>query len=105
MPRHASTHAAGVVITDRPVSDYVPLCLNGELIATQYPMNTLEELGLLKMDFLGLRNLTVIDEAQKTSGRRLRALTFTAFRWTTPKFIKCSQKGTPRGFSSLSQPV
>ncbi|MDD2361659.1 MAG: DNA polymerase III subunit alpha [Oscillospiraceae bacterium] len=65
MPRHASTHAAGVVITDKPVSDYVPLCMNGELIATQYPMNILEELGLLKMDFLGLRNLTVIDDAQK----------------------------------------
>ncbi|MDD2417649.1 MAG: DNA polymerase III subunit alpha, partial [Oscillospiraceae bacterium] len=65
MPRHASTHAAGVVITDKPVSDYVPLCLNGELIATQYSMNILEELGLLKMDFLGLRNLTVIDDAQK----------------------------------------
>lgn len=70
MPRHASTHAAGVVITDRPVSDYVPLCLNGELIATQYPMNILEELGLLKMDFLGLRNLTVIDHAQHMIRRR-----------------------------------
>ena len=65
MPRHASTHAAGVVITDRPVSDYVPLCLNGELIATQYPMNILEELGLLKMDFLGLRTLTIIKDALK----------------------------------------
>lgn len=64
MPRHASTHAAGVVITDKPVNDYVPLCMNGELIATQYTMNILEELGLLKMDFLGLRNLTVIDDAQ-----------------------------------------
>ncbi len=63
MPRHASTHAAGVVITARPVSEYVPLCLNGELTATQYTMTALEELGLLKMDFLGLRNLTIIDDA------------------------------------------
>ncbi|MBQ3094689.1 MAG: DNA polymerase III subunit alpha, partial [Clostridia bacterium] len=61
MPRHASTHAAGVVITAKPVSEYVPLCMGGEAIATQFTMTTLEELGLLKMDFLGLRNLTVID--------------------------------------------
>ena len=64
MPRHASTHAAGVVITAKPVSEYVPLCVNGDLVATQYTMTLLEELGLLKMDFLGLRNLTVIHEAQ-----------------------------------------
>jgi len=60
MPRHASTHAAGVVITRDPVSTYVPLQKNDESIVTQYTMTTLEELGLLKMDFLGLRNLTVI---------------------------------------------
>ena len=65
MPRHASTHAAGVVITARPVSDYVPLCLNGEAVATQYTMTALEKLGLLKMDFLGLRNLTVIADAEQ----------------------------------------
>ncbi len=65
MPRHASTHAAGVVITAQPVSEYVPLCLNGELVATQYTMTTLEELGLLKMDFLGLRNLTIINDAER----------------------------------------
>lgn len=65
MPRHASTHAAGVVISDRPVADYVPLAVNDDAVVTQYTMTGLEELGLLKMDFLGLRNLTVIDEAQK----------------------------------------
>ncbi|MBR5473508.1 MAG: DNA polymerase III subunit alpha, partial [Clostridia bacterium] len=65
MPRHASTHAAGVVISDRPVSDYVPLALNDESVVTQYPMTTLDELGLLKMDFLGLRNLTVIADTEK----------------------------------------
>ena len=64
MPRHASTHAAGVVITAQPVSEYVPLCVNGELVATQYTMTLLEELGLLKMDFLGLRNLTIIHDAE-----------------------------------------
>ncbi len=60
MPRNASTHAAGVVITRDPVDSYVPLQKNDEVVVTQYPMGTLEELGLLKMDFLGLRNLTVI---------------------------------------------
>ena len=65
MPRHATMHAAGVVITDKPVSDYVPLSKNDDNIVTQFTMTTLEELGLLKMDFLGLRNLTVIDDAEK----------------------------------------
>ena len=63
MPRHASTHAAGVVITDKPVYEYVPLSKNDESIVTQYPMLTLEELGLLKMDFLGLRTLSVVKHA------------------------------------------
>ncbi len=65
MPRHASTHAAGVVITDRPVAEYVPLATSDDAVVTQYTMTTLEELGLLKMDFLGLRNLTVIDDTVK----------------------------------------
>jgi DNA polymerase-3 subunit alpha len=72
LPRHASTHAAGVVICDRPVSDYVPLSRNEDVITTQFPMNTIEELGLLKMDFLGLRYLTVIkhtvDEIKRSKG-------------------------------------
>lgn len=65
MPRHASTHAAGVVITRNPVDTYVPLAKNDEAVVTQYTMTTLEELGLLKMDFLALRNLTVLDDAVK----------------------------------------
>ena len=65
MPRHASTHAAGVVITKRPVYEYVPLAKNDDAVVCQYVMTTLEELGLLKMDFLGLRNLTVLDDAVK----------------------------------------
>lgn len=65
MPRHASTHAAGVVITEKPVSEYVPLAKNDEAIVTQFTMTTLEELGLLKMDFLGLRTLTVIKDTEK----------------------------------------
>ena len=65
MPRNASTHAAGVVITRKPVYEYVPLATNDDLVVTQYTMTTLEELGLLKMDFLGLRNLTILDDAVK----------------------------------------
>ncbi len=64
MPRNTSTHAAGVVITADPVCSYVPLSCNDDTIVTQYTMTTIEELGLLKMDFLGLRNLTVIKDAQ-----------------------------------------
>ena len=71
MPRHASMHAAGVVITKLPVYEYVPLSKNDESVVTQYQMTTLEELGLLKMDFLGLRNLTVLDDAEKLVRRRI----------------------------------
>lgn len=65
MPRHASTHAAGVVITPKAACEYVPLSTNEGAIVTQFPMNIVEELGLLKMDFLGLRTLTVISHAEK----------------------------------------
>ena len=74
MPRHASTHAAGVVISKEPIDHYVPLYLSDKGAATQFPMTTIEELGLLKMDFLGLRNLTVIRDAleliEKNHGSR-----------------------------------
>ena len=68
MPRNASTHAAGVVITDMPVSEYVPLALNGDCVVTQYTMTEIESLGLLKIDFLGLRYLTVIYDAARAAG-------------------------------------
>ncbi len=70
MPRHSSTHAAGVVITAQPVSSYVPLQKNDQSIVTQFTMNTLEELGLLKMDFLALRNLTIISDAVRLINKR-----------------------------------
>ena len=70
MPRHASTHAAGVVITGSPLYEYVPLAKNDESVVCQYPMTTLEELGLLKMDFLGLRNLTILDDSVKLVRQR-----------------------------------
>ncbi|EQD27213.1 Bacterial DNA polymerase III, alpha subunit domain protein, partial [mine drainage metagenome] len=65
-PRHASVHAAGVVIAPSPVWEHVPLQkMQDGSIVTQFPMTTLEELGLLKMDFLGLRTLTVVSEARR----------------------------------------
>ncbi len=92
MPRHTTTHAAGVVITADPVSEYVPLCLNGDAVATQYTMTALEELGLLKMDFLGLRNLTIIDDAEKM------------IRQTEPTFnIKKIPFDCPAVYKMLSQ--
>ena len=65
LPRHSSTHAAGVVISSKPLVEYVPLQKNEDMIVTQFGMTTLEELGLLKMDFLGLRTLTVMNDAVK----------------------------------------
>ncbi|QNO15648.1 DNA polymerase III subunit alpha [Alkalicella caledoniensis] len=65
MPRHSSTHAAGVVISKEPLTEYVPLQTVENGVVTQFPMGTLEELGLLKMDFLGLRTLTIINNAVK----------------------------------------
>ncbi|MCI7642015.1 MAG: DNA polymerase III subunit alpha [Subdoligranulum variabile] len=64
MPRHASTHAAGVVITREPATEYVPLSTNDGLPVTQFNMVEIERLGLLKMDFLGLRTLTVIHDTE-----------------------------------------
>lgn len=66
MPRHASTHAAGIVITEEPVSAYVPLSTNGDTVVTQYDMDTDAALGLVKFDFLGLRYLTILSEAERS---------------------------------------
>ncbi len=65
MPRHTSTHAAGVIISDKPIYEYVPLALSGDVRVTQYDMDTVASLGLLKFDFLGLRYLTVISDTEK----------------------------------------
>ncbi|MGE4353907.1 MAG: DNA polymerase III subunit alpha [Oscillospiraceae bacterium] len=92
MPRHASTHAAGVVITERPVYEYVPLAKNDESVVTQFTMTTLEELGLLKMDFLGLRNLTVLEDAARL------------VRQTRPDFyVESVPEDDPAVFEMLAQ--
>jgi DNA polymerase-3 subunit alpha len=75
LARHSSVHAAGVVIADRPVGDYVPLAKSGDDIITQWQMTELEEVGLLKVDFLGLKTLTILTEAvrliQKVHGTEI----------------------------------
>ena len=97
MPRNTSTHAAGVVITRLPVYDYVPLATNDDTIVTQFTMTTLEELGLLKMDFLGLRNITVIDDAIRQI--RLREPDFSMARVTDndPKVMEMLTQGRTSG--------
>ncbi|MBR2100427.1 MAG: DNA polymerase III subunit alpha, partial [Eubacterium sp.] len=92
MPRNTSTHAAGVVITHDPVSSYVPLATNDGLVVTQYIMTTLEELGLLKMDFLGLRTLTVIDYASKAAGINIKDIDI-----TDQKVYKLFSRGQTEG--------
>ena len=97
MPRHATMHAAGVVITDRPVSDYVPLAKNDDNIVTQFPMTTLEELGLLKIDFLGLRNLTVIDDAEKLIARANPSYSPNDVKEDDPKVFAMIARGATEG--------
>ncbi len=70
MPRHASTHAAGVVITDAPLSEHVPIATNGDAVVTQYDMDTVAALGLVKFDLLGLRYLTIISDAERSVRER-----------------------------------
>ena len=97
MPRHASTHAAGVVIARDSVEKYVPLAKNDEAIVTQYTMTTLEELGLLKMDFLGLRNLTVISDAEKMIRRHTPDFDIEKISLTDPVTFDMMSKGQAKG--------
>lgn len=97
MPRHASTHAAGVVIADRPVADYVPLAVNDNTVVTQYTMTQLEELGLLKMDFLGLRNLTIIHDAVEMIAKRLPGFRVEDIPENDPKTLQMMSQGNTDG--------
>lgn len=87
--RHISTHAAGVVISKNPLVEYAPLAIASDILVTQFDMTTLEELGLLKMDFLGLRTLTVIDDAIKMIKENYnKEVTFKDMSLTDPETIK-----------------
>ena len=101
MPRHASTHAAGVVITKDPVVTYVPLARNDETIVCQYTMVTLEELGLLKMDFLGLRNLTILDDAVKMIQEKEKSFTLKSIPENDPETYEMLQQGKTMGVFQL----
>ena len=102
MLRHASTHAAGVVISKKPVDEYVPLYKHQDAITTQFTMTTLEELGLLKMDFLGLRTLTVIRDAldliEKNYGKKID---FSKMDYDDPKVYELLSSGNTLGVFQL----
>ncbi len=98
MPRQASTHACGIVITKDPVVSYVPLYVRDGMISTQYIMTTLEELGLLKMDFLGLRTLTVIqDTIDMVKQNKNVEIDFSKDKMDDPKVFKQWQDGNSMG--------
>lgn len=103
LPRHTSMHAAGVVISQKPVDEYVPLsrASDGTLV-TQFTMTTLEELGLLKMDFLGLRTLTVIQNAvhlaERSSGQKID---ISAIDYNDPKVLEMIGSGKTEGVFQL----
>jgi DNA polymerase-3 subunit alpha len=105
MPRHASTHAAGVVISKKNLNEYVPLYLADKGISTQFTMNTIEELGLLKMDFLGLRNLTVIQDAlamiKENHGLEID---FSKMDYNDPKVYEIISSGNTEGLFQLESP-
>ncbi len=98
LPRHASTHAAGVVISNAPVYVHVPLQKNDDVLTTQFPMGTLERLGLLKMDFLGLRNLTVIQDAAQMAGITLDTKTMV---YDAPEVYELISRGDTAGVFQL----
>ena len=97
MPRQASTHACGVVITKDPVDTYVPLYVRDGQIATQFIMTTLEKLGLLKMDFLGLRTLTVIQETMRMVKENQAIEVIFDENMSDPKVYKLWQEGRTMG--------
>ena len=101
MPRNTSTHAAGVVITADPVCTYVPLSRNDDTIVTQYTMTTIEELGLLKMDFLGLRNLTVIQDAENQIRKHTPDFSMANIRDDDPETFKMLAEGKTQGVFQL----
>lgn len=102
MPRHASTHAAGVVISKKSIDHYVPLYMKDKVVSTQFPMTTIEELGLLKMDFLGLRNLTVIRDAldliEENHGK---TVDFSSMVYDDPKVFELIASGNTQGVFQL----
>lgn len=103
LARHASTHAAGVVITREPVVNYVPLYESNGVVSTQYTMTLLEELGLLKMDFLGLRTLTVIDDTKKLI-KKIHGIEVDFKNMDDPQTFKLLCDGKTTGIFQMESP-
>ncbi|MCI9597751.1 MAG: DNA polymerase III subunit alpha [Firmicutes bacterium] len=102
MPRHASTHAAGVVISKKSIDEYVPLYVSDKGVSTQFTMTTIEELGLLKMDFLGLRNLTVIRDAlEMIEENHGVSIDFAKMTYDDAKTYELIAKGNTQGIFQL----
>ena len=102
MPRHASTHAAGVVISKKRLDEYVPLYLTDKGLATQFNMTTIEELGLLKMDFLGLRNLTIIRDAlEMIEANHGVRIDFSSMEYDDPAVYETISAGNTMGIFQL----
>ena len=101
MPRHASTHAAGVVITRDPATEYVPLSTNDGLPVTQFNMVEIERLGLLKMDFLGLRTLTVIHDTETAVRRKHPDFRVAGIDYDDPDTYAMLAKGETEGIFQL----
>lgn len=105
LPRHSSTHAAGVVISKEPLDEYVPLYTSDKGLATQFNMITIEELGLLKMDFLGLRNLTVIRDALALIKYNYgKEINFAKMVYDDPEVYKLIAAGNTQGIFQLESP-
>ena len=103
MPRHASTHAAGIVITKEPVSDYVPLAVSGEATVTQFDMDTVALLGLVKFDFLGIRYLSVIEETEKTVRKKDPAFDLAKIDLDDPAVYRMISAGQTLGVFQLEK--
>ena len=101
MPRHAGTHAAGVLITRKPATEYVPLQTNDDIITTQYPMGVIERLGLLKMDFLGLRTLTVIQHTLEILAARGIHMSIEDIPMDDPEVYRMISQGDTDGVFQL----
>lgn len=102
LPRHASTHAAGVLISKLPLMDIVPLQKNEDVVTTQFPMTTLEEMGLLKIDFLGLRTLSVIkDTVEMVRNRTGKIIDFDKLDYEDKNVYKLISDGNTEGVFQL----
>lgn len=97
MPRHSSVHAAGVVIAPEPITEFVPVAKPDESVVTQFTMTTLEELGLLKMDFLGLRNLTAISDCEKAVRKKIPDFDISKVPDGDPEVYAMLTKGAAQG--------